>query len=398
MHIDRRGLLTGVGAAALPIGTPSAAQPDPLAGAALYADVQAYDTLGEHRTGTLGDNITSEWMEKALKAAGYEVERQPFEYPVFNLHRVDISLSGGMLESFPYWTPATTPPGGVTAPLSLVGGVAKIALVDLSPGAGASLDSPPPPQVAVAIDSGAAAVVAITESPLGELSALNRNPRRPAWKIPVLLAAGRDGEALKAAAAAGRVATVRLEGRSVVRLADNMIGRRVRPGKPIIISTPKSGWFRCAGERGSGIAIWLGLARWLASSTDQNLIVVAASGHEFDGYGAHYFSQTLAPKPSDTKLWVAIGSNVAAYDFALEDGQMVRRPGPQAARTLGVSGSLTSLATKAFVGQRGYDRPLDLDTRRAPGELATFRALGYRPLVGLVAAHRCIIPVAISRT
>jgi hypothetical protein len=154
-----------------------------------------------------------------------------------------------------------------------------------------------------------------------------------------------------------------------------------------VVSTPKSGWLHCAGERGSGIAIWLGLARWLAASTDHNLTVVAASGHEFDGYGGDQFTGRLAPKPADTRLWVAIGANVAAYDFALVDGRIVRQPGPQATRTLGCSGLLLPAAAKAFAGQRGYETPLDLDTQTAPGELGHFRKLRYRPLIGLVAGH-----------
>ncbi|THD70853.1 hypothetical protein [Phenylobacterium sp.] len=390
-QIDRRqAMLAGLSATTTTLPAMSAraaATPDPLAGAALYADVKAYAGLGEHRTGTPGDDATTVWMERALKAAGYAVERQAFDYPVFDPGHVDITLNGRALESFPYWTPVATPAGGVTAPLSLIGGAAKIALIDLPSGAGGPLDSPPPAQVVAAVDSGVLAVVAITESPLGELSALNRNPKAPPWKVPVVLAAGRDGDALKAAAAAGRSVTVRLEGRSVTRPAHNVIGHRTGPGKPIVISTPKSGWFHCAGERGAGIAIWLGLARWLAATSDRNIIVVASAGHEFDGYGAHHFTQTLAPKPADTRLWVAIGANVAAYDFALEDGQIARQPGPQAARTLGVSSLLMDLGAKAFAGQRGYDKPLDLDAHNAPGELATFRKLGYRPLVGLVAGH-----------
>jgi hypothetical protein len=84
---------------------------------------------------------------------------------------------------------------------------------------------------------------------------------------------------------------------------------------------------------------------------------------------------------------VAIGANVASYDFALREGKIVRQPGPQAARILACSGPLVATAAKAFAGQRGYATPVDLDTQTAPGELGHFRQLGYRPLVGLVAGH-----------
>jgi hypothetical protein len=386
-RIDRRqAVLAGLGAAALPAMTYAAAA-DPLAGSALYADVKTYARLGEHRTGTPGDNATTAWLERGLKAAGYAVERQGFDYPVFDLVRSDMTVGGRTLEGFPYWTPGTTPPAGVTGPLSLSGGPGRIMLVDLPIGSGGGLDGPPPKLIADAVATRPLAVVAVTESALGLMAALNRNPKAPPWPTPVLLVAGAEAAALKAAAAAGESATVRLVGTTTTRTAENVIGRRVRPGKHLVVSTPKSGWLRCAGERGSGVAIWLGLARWLAASSDHNVTVVAASGHEFDGYGGDRFTEHLAPKPADTRLWVAIGANVAAYDFARVDGKIVRRAEPQSTRTLGCSEPLLGAAAKAFAGQRGYEKPLDLDAQTAPGELGHFRALGYRPLVGLVAGH-----------
>jgi hypothetical protein len=202
----------------------------------------------------------------------------------------------------------------------------------------------------------------------------------------VLLAAGRDAAALKAAAAAAAPVTVRLEGAMRAGQGQNVIGRRKGPGKPVVISTPKSGWHQCAGERGTGIAIWLGLAQALAKRADLNLVVVCASGHEFDGYGAHHFTQTLAPKPADTRLWVAIGANVAVYDHALQNGQVTRLAGPPKARTIAASGPLIPVVAKAFAGLVGYETPLDLDVHEAPGEVANFRRQGYRPLIGMVAA------------
>ena len=388
MPINRRGAIAaGLAASAASVTAHAATAVDPLSGEALYADVKTYSGLGEHRTGTAGDDATTVWLARALKSAGYVVERQAFDYPVFELARAGLALGGRILEGFPYWTPTATRPGGLTAPLSLTGGPGKIVLNDLPPGTGGGLEAPPPRQIVDAVATGAAAVVAITENALGEMAALNRNSKAPAWPVPILLVAGREAAGLKTAASAGQTATVRLEGRNVMRAPQTVIGRRVRPGRPVVISTPKSGWFHCTGERGSGVAIWLGLARWLAASTDHNLVVVCASGHEFDGYGAHHFTQALAPKPADTKLWVAIGANVAAYDFALQDGKIVRQPGPQATRTLGVTGTLIPLAARAFAGQPGYATPLNLDDHTAPGELATFRSLGYRPLIGLVAGH-----------
>jgi hypothetical protein len=384
--VDRRAaVLAGLGAWA-GAAVSARATPDPLAGAALYADVKTYSGLGEHRTGTAGDAATTVWLEAALRAAGYPVERQGFDYPVFELAHAGLRLGGREIPGFPYWTPATTTAGGLTAPLSLTSVPGRILVVSLAPGSGGGLNAPPPQAISDGAASGAAAVVAITETPLGELSALNRAAKARPWPVPVLLIAGREGAALKAAAEAGQTATLRLEGKTVMRTAHNVIGRRPRPGKHLVLSTPKSGWFHCAGERGAGVAIWLGLARWLAT-TDHNVTLLAASGHEFDGYGGHIFTETLAPKPAETKLWLHIGANVAAYDYALQEGKIVRQAGPRADRLLACSDGLMILAAKAFAGQPGYEKPFDIDQRKPPGEVALFQSLGYAPLIGVVAGH-----------
>jgi hypothetical protein len=386
MAIDRReAVLAGLGAwAGATVSAQAAA--DPLAGGALDADVKTYVDLGEHRTGTAGDAATTAWLEKALKAAGYAVERQGFDYPVFELAHAGLKLGGREIAGFPYWTPATTPAGGLTAPLSLTPVPGKILLVSLTAGSGAGLNAPPPKLISDAAASGAAAVVAITENPLGELSVLNRTPKAAPWPVPVLLVAGREGAALKAAGESGEAATLRLEGKTVTRKAENVVARRPRSGKHLVISTPKSGWLHCAGERGSGVAIWLGLARRLAA-TDHHVTLVATSGHEFDGYGGHIFTETLAPKPADTKLWLHIGANVAVYDFALQDGKIVRQPRARSDRLLACSDNLMAAAAKAFAGQPGYETPLDIDERKPPGEVALFQSLGYAPLIGMVAGN-----------
>ena len=385
-RIDRRAAVLGGAGLVASVATGAGASVDPLSGAALYADVKTYADLGEHRTGTACDAATTDWLLKSLRAAGYAAEPQGFDYPVFELSRADLTLGGRTLESFPYWTPRTTPPGGVTAPISTTGGPTRIALVTLAAGAGGGLGAQPPVEVTAAAASGAEAVVVITENPLGQLAALNRNSMAKAWPVPVLLAAARDGPALRVAAEHGDPLTVRLEGRTLTRRADNVVARRERPGKPIVVSTPKSGWFHCAGERGSGVAIWLGLARWLAT-TDRNIILLAASGHEFDGYGGRLFTETLAPKPADTQLWVAIGANVAAYDFALIDGAITRKAGPPSGRILACSASLTARAASAFAVQSGFETPSDIEKSRPPGEVAHFQALGYSPLAGIVGGH-----------
>lgn len=373
----------GAGAAALLAGG-ARAPTDPLDGAALHADLATYAGFGHHRTGTAGDQAVTRWLTDRLRPAGYAVETQAFDLPVFEVGRVEVAVGGRAVPAFPLWPPHA---GKVTAPLAAEAAPGRIALVVLPQTAGVGLGPPAVGPVEAAVKAGAAAVVVINPNHVGELAAINALPEPPAWPVPVVLVAARESEALRAAAARGEMVGVRLEGAVRDGSAENVVARRPGAGKALVMSTPKSGWMTCAGERGSGVAIWLGLARWLAVATDLNLVLVATSGHEFDGHGGHLFTQRLAPRPADTRLWLHLGANVASYDYTLRDGVLTRLQTPQPGRLLACSHDLVPAVRKAFAGQPAYETPSDVALSRPPGEAAQFLDLGYQPLLALVGSH-----------
>lgn len=383
----RRGAgLAGLSTLAAP-SLSAAATNDPLSGAALYADVKAYAAMGDHRTGTPGDLAATRWLEAALQKAGWSTERQVFDYPTFRLATAQAVVAGRKIEAFPLWTPRAGSAGGR---LSQTPGRRAVALLRLPYGTGAALETSTAwrKPVQAAIDAGAAGVLVVTEHPLGEFAAYNCAPNQPPWPVPVLGVASREAATLQAAAEARAAAELTIAGEPLAPFhrGENVIARLKGAGKPLVLSTPRSGWFTCAGERGSGLAIWLGLARHFASR-GKAMVLVAADGHEFDGYGGKLFAERLAPKPGEAAGWVHIGANVAAYDFALVNGTVTRLDHPQAGRRLAVSEALLPTAKAAFAGQIGYETPVDVEKEGAPGELAEYQRRGYAPLVGLVAMH-----------
>jgi hypothetical protein len=68
-----------------------------------------------------------------------------------------------------------------------------------------------------------------------------------------------------------------------------------KAARTIVVSTPTTGWFTCTCERGSGIAVYLALARTVASTTaDLNFVFVATAGHEVGHGGMTDFMQHRA--------------------------------------------------------------------------------------------------------
>jgi len=183
---------------------------------------------------------------------------------------------------------------------------------------------------------------------------------------------------------------LRLEGASGRRPAYNVVARRPRPGgRTLVLSTPRSGWFNCAGERGPGLAAWLGLARWCAGTRpDLDLHLLATSGHEYDNAGGAQYLETLAPPPSTTALWVHLGANVAARDWHETAAGLSPLPSADPQRFLLVSTEIIPVVRTAFAGQPGLEAPYAATVEGAAGELTHVLAAGYRPAMGVFGAHR----------
>jgi hypothetical protein len=50
---------------------------------------------------------------------------------------------------------------------------------------------------------------------------------------------------------------------------------------PLVVMTPRSGWWWCASERGGGVACWLEIMRTIsAGAPARDVVFVASSGHE----------------------------------------------------------------------------------------------------------------------
>jgi hypothetical protein len=131
------------------------------------------------------------------------------------------------------------------------------------------------------------------------------------WPVPVVLVGQRDETVLTAAARSNIKASLLLEGEDEsAAIAKNVVARMDHGKDLIVVSTPQSGWFRCAGERGPGIAMFLGLARWASKRpSGPSFLFVSTSGHELGGLGMLAFLKELAPPPEQVLGWIHLGAH-----------------------------------------------------------------------------------------
>jgi hypothetical protein len=363
-------------------------------------DLARFAGFGSKASGGPGDTASGAWIESELQAAGYTVARQAFDAPFFSAAVAQLSVDGADIALLAQALVVPTPAGGVTGPLVRVDpvsvGAAKLAgaivLVDLPFQRWSSaLAKPIADTLARAWAGGAVAAVIVTNGPTGEAIALNVSAEFGPVAKPVAILAPKLARPVMLAAAEAKSATLRIEGQRGTRPAFNLIGRIDRGQRHwIVVSTPRSGWFGCAGERGSGLAAWLALARWaVAALSGHNLAFVCNSGHEYEYLGSEKaLAAKLPPPPGDTSFWMHLGANVATRDWQeLPGAQLLPLPSADPQRFLMVSPALVPAARAAFGGQPGLEMPYPTGTGAA-GELTGILAAGYGHVAGIFGAHR----------
>ncbi len=365
----------------------------PPSGAQLYEDVIAYYNLGEHRTATEADLRTSQWLMEQLRAAGLKATLQSFSLRQFFIRQTRLTIGDKPVRVVPLWFPRSTGPDPINGTLSLfensgVPGLrGKLVLAKFPAEAGtiAASDSIRSEIILAAGRSGASAVVAVTEGATKEIVAANTLAGAEPWPIPVVLVGPRDEPMLIAAAKSGAKTSLLLDGddRRDAK-AKNVIASVDRGKDLIVVSTPQSGWFRCAGERGPGVALFLGLARWASRRpSGASFLFVSTSGHELGGLGMSAFLKELAPAPNRVLCWIHLGAGIATYSWEETPNGLKRLDQPDSRRLLMTSPDLVSVLKTSFDGLPG----LVPTTSHAVGEFELTLRSGYRTF-GIAAGHR----------
>jgi hypothetical protein len=392
-----QGFVSGAGAAGLASAWPlrSSAQSE-YANLArrLDADLEKHAGFGDKFSAGDGDNATASWIAERLRASGYGVQESAFDAPYFVRRAARLSTGTLAVDVVPQAPVVTTGSGGVTARLVLVEGETvetsvadRIALVIAPFGRHAALfpDRGIGRTVKHVVAQGAAAVVLVTTGPTGEAVALNA-PERPFVDAPMAILAPKLSVALVEAARGGAEATLLVDGEATHRPCRNIVAKIERGQRWIALSTPRSGWYGCVAERGTGTAVFLELADWAADRfSGHSVFAMNTGGHEYFFAGSHRVIDR-APPPADTVVWAHIGATLAAREAEQRDGRWVMLDSADPQRSLMASDGMRELAAGAFRGLTGLEEATPV--RAQAGELSTFTDRGYENAFAVIGVHR----------
>jgi hypothetical protein len=98
--------------------------------------------------------------------------------------------------------------------------------------------------------------------------------------------------------------------------ASNVVARVVGADAslpPLVVMTPRSGWWHCAAERGGGLACWLETIRTVrAAKAPRTVQFVASSGHELGHLGLESFLARRSDLITSAAAWIHLGANIGA--------------------------------------------------------------------------------------
>ncbi|MCX5401731.1 hypothetical protein [Streptomyces sp. NBC_00102] len=271
---------------------------DAVSGASLFAVVEAYSRW-QHRTGSSGEAASLRWLEGELRDLGATTGRWSYAYPHYQW-KARVRAGGVDLPTVPLYYEGV---GRVKGRADFVRPVTT------------SKDGNDPAVLAAVADAAAAgaevAILPTTSTTVNYpsydgLVAYNSDPDAPKTGVPTLLVPGRYADRI------GRHgADVDFRARTVAARTfclTGWFGTRRPVADPIVVTTPLSGWFTCAAERGTGIALALALAVGL--SREHPVFFLGNTGHELSNYGVRaYLAEEFDLRP---RAVFHLGSALAA--------------------------------------------------------------------------------------
>lgn len=272
--------------------------------------VREFDQQGWHRTGSVTDTQSAAWLQQRCTSIGLESEQRLHTFQRIDPGPCSVEFSGTRIEGYPLLDSVLPAPGtvieGAAAPPGNAGSVCVIRVNQHRNEA--ELDA--------VRTGGYRAIVAVIEGDESGFTLLNAwrfsDPYGPpVIQVPIstwnmLDDARESATQLSITCGAARTST------TVANVSGRLPGRYPeRP--PLVVLTPRSGWWHCAGERGGGLAVWLELARVLRDKPlSRDVIFLATTGHELGYLGVRMFLERDPSLAGDAKAWVHLGANLGA--------------------------------------------------------------------------------------
>ena len=277
-------------------------------------DLIKWDSIKLHRTGTEGDNETAYWLADEIKKCGLTAEVDKFDFIKRSPGKCQVTNGTHTAIGLPMFDGGSTAFDGIKGQHGSLNTNDVIAITQYGSSAN---DESSINLNKVRAKNEHLAIVAIADvSPnIPGLAVLNAESYRKPFGPPVLQVATQEREWLMKLKADEKISVYveLIDEESDAFNVQTKIEGKDQSLSPLVVMTPKSGWWTCTSERGGGITIWLNAMRYLSKNQpNRNVIFTANTGHELSHLGLDHFLKKNPSLAKDAFAWVHLGANFAA--------------------------------------------------------------------------------------
>jgi hypothetical protein len=280
------------------------------------AILETYDQQGIHRTGTIGDTENAHYLAEQIKAVGQKPLLTKFRHLRVDPILSELQIGNQTIQGIPFFDGTFTDKNGVRGQMGAPEDNAPIAVGHHQTNRGWDK-----PQLAHARQrSNVKAMIAICKrthpDDVRGLTPTNAENFTTPFGPPVLQvpdsAEERIAEAISGKKEARLIAQVARTEVQAMNVETRIQGKNSSL-PPLVVITPRSGWWQCVSERGGGIACWLEMIRALSEHQPQRDVwFVASTGHELGHLGLKFFLSHHRPLIKAAHVWIHLGANFAA--------------------------------------------------------------------------------------
>lgn len=283
----------------------------------LGAIVAAYDAQGNHRTGTAVDAASARWLAAEMRKSGVRPRLEPYDLKRLDTEECYLLVDGRRIEGVPLFDGGLTSRSGISGVLGEAGSRAEIVLASAGTTLAATASAGDKMASLNGLRTGSIkGIVLLTEGRRPGLSLLNATRFSDPFGPPVLQVSSSEREWLSDRARANVPVTLVVHATRTAAQSCNIIGKipgRDRNLPPLVISTPRTGWWQSTGERGGGLACWLETLRMLAAKKPKRgCLFVSFSGHELGFLGIREFIRRHPGMLGKVHAWIHFGANLGA--------------------------------------------------------------------------------------
>ncbi|MFT5212064.1 MAG: hypothetical protein ACI9CE_003806 [Flavobacterium sp.] len=276
--------------------------------------IRQYSAQGIHRTGTDVDRENAEWLKKKFDSLGVDTEFNCFAFKRIVNSDTALIIGTKRINAEPLYDSSYTDVMGLQGTLGKLGSKADFGVI-MSPPQHESEQGRMIHKARLEGKHKAIIICTPAQMPSG-ITTMNAENFTQPFGPPVIQISNADWQsvqsAIKDTSTATLIANCKLVDAEAINVCATVRGSDERLA-PLVIMTPRSGWWSCASERGGGIACLLEIMREVKRQGRQrDVIFTANTGHELSHIGLDHYLAHNSSLIADAYMWIHLGANFAA--------------------------------------------------------------------------------------